>query len=57
MCLAATCQRFYEIGRPTPEARLSEALVISWAGDRLVCPGDYAQLDDMPPGMLTDHEV
>ncbi|KAG5635142.1 hypothetical protein H0H81_012293 [Sphagnurus paluster] len=54
--LAVTCQRSYEISRRHLERWVQQLFVVSWAGDRLICIGDYAQMDDLPPGMLTDEE-
>ncbi|KAG5635144.1 hypothetical protein H0H81_012295 [Sphagnurus paluster] len=54
--LAVTCQRCYEISRRHLEWWVQQLLVVSWAGDRLICLGDYAEMDDLPPGMLTDEE-
>ncbi|GLB44908.1 hypothetical protein LshimejAT787_1802450 [Lyophyllum shimeji] len=54
---AITCQRYYEIGRRHLEARLEDALIISWAGNRLICLGDNTTMDDLPERMLTDREV
>ncbi|KAG6824882.1 hypothetical protein H0H92_005521 [Tricholoma furcatifolium] len=52
-----TCQRYWEIGRRLLEKMIEHAAIVSWAGDRLGCFGDYAKLDDLPRGMLTDAEV
>lgn len=57
VCFLLTCQRYYEIGRRHVEARLEETFFYSWAGNRLICLGDYAELDDLPEGMLTDDEI
>ncbi|KAG5640873.1 hypothetical protein DXG03_006759 [Asterophora parasitica] len=57
ICLAATCQRLYEISRHHLEVFLDIAFTISWAGDRLICIGDWTEVDDdLPPGMLDDDE-
>ncbi|KAG5642241.1 hypothetical protein DXG03_003365 [Asterophora parasitica] len=56
LCFAATCQRHYEIGRRHIEALVSATFVNLWAGNRLICLGHYANMDDLPPGMLTDAE-
>ncbi|CAL1697004.1 unnamed protein product [Somion occarium] len=29
----------------------------SWAGGRLICVGDYARIEDLPPGVFTKEEV
>ncbi|KAG6806126.1 hypothetical protein H0H92_012587, partial [Tricholoma furcatifolium] len=52
-----TCQRYWEVGRRLLEKMIEHAAIVSWAGDRLGCFGDYAKLDDLPRGMLTDAEV
>ncbi|KAF8074660.1 hypothetical protein FPV67DRAFT_1777489 [Lyophyllum atratum] len=57
VCFMLTCQRYYEIGRPILEAHLEDILTYSWAGNRLICAGDYASVDDLPQGMLTEDEV
>ncbi|KAF8059622.1 hypothetical protein FPV67DRAFT_1674905 [Lyophyllum atratum] len=56
ICFVLTCQRYFEIGRPILEARLEELLTCSWAGNRLICIGDYAVANDFPEGMLTEDE-
>ncbi|KAF8077585.1 hypothetical protein FPV67DRAFT_1614578 [Lyophyllum atratum] len=56
VCFVLTCQRYFEIGRPILEARSEEILTYSWAGNRLICAGDYAMIDDLPEGMLTEYE-
>ncbi|KAG6876383.1 hypothetical protein C0992_013161 [Termitomyces sp. T32_za158] len=55
--LMVTCQRYWELGRHYLERLIEDFIVVSWAGDRLICLGDYARLDDLPRGMLTDPEV
>ncbi|KAF8055457.1 hypothetical protein FPV67DRAFT_1641770 [Lyophyllum atratum] len=56
ICFVLTCQRYFEICRPILEARLQELLACSWAGNRLICIGDYAVANDLPKGMLTEDE-
>ncbi|KAF8058653.1 hypothetical protein FPV67DRAFT_1785723 [Lyophyllum atratum] len=56
VCFVLTCQRYFEIGRPILEARFEEILNYSWAGNRLICAGDNADIDDLPEGMLTEDE-
>ncbi|KAF8058669.1 hypothetical protein FPV67DRAFT_1635535 [Lyophyllum atratum] len=56
ICFVFTCQRYFEIGRPILEARFEEIVTYSWAGNRLICAGDYAKIDDLPEGMLTEDE-
>ncbi|KAF5379455.1 hypothetical protein D9615_006554 [Tricholomella constricta] len=53
---SVTCQRFYDIGRRHLEVYVAGTFIDSWAGDRIICLGDYACMDDLPPGMLTDSE-
>ncbi|KAG5641808.1 hypothetical protein DXG03_004150 [Asterophora parasitica] len=53
---AATCQRYYEFGRSHIEMLVSATFIDSWAGNRIICPGDYASMYDLPSGMLTDAE-
>ncbi|KAF8058550.1 hypothetical protein FPV67DRAFT_1676125 [Lyophyllum atratum] len=57
VCFLLTCQRFFEIGRSTLAARFQDLLTYSWAGNRLICAGDYTQIDDLPEGMLTEDEA
>ncbi|KAG6887403.1 hypothetical protein C0992_012404 [Termitomyces sp. T32_za158] len=52
-----TCQRYWEFGRHYLERLIEDAISASWAGDRLICLGDYTKLDDLPQGMLTDSEM
>ncbi|KAJ7656631.1 hypothetical protein B0H17DRAFT_1098305 [Mycena rosella] len=30
---------------------------LSWAGDRVICVGDYQEGDDLPPGLLNEEET
>ncbi|KAF5379417.1 hypothetical protein D9615_006537 [Tricholomella constricta] len=53
---AVTCQRFYDIGRRHLEVYVAGTFIESWAGDRIICLGDYARMDDLPPGLLNDEE-
>ncbi|KAF5379397.1 hypothetical protein D9615_006659 [Tricholomella constricta] len=55
-CFAVTCQRCYDIGRRHLEAFVEGTFINSWAGNRLICIGDYASMDDLPPGMLANGE-
>ncbi|KAF7341919.1 hypothetical protein MSAN_02047800 [Mycena sanguinolenta] len=58
VCLSVTCQLLWEIGRQEIYARLASSVVKdSWAGDRIVCIGDYLRNDDIPEGLLTPEEV
>ncbi|KAF5374666.1 hypothetical protein D9615_009015 [Tricholomella constricta] len=56
-CFAMTCQRLYEVGRRHLETFIEMVFTISWAGDRLICFGDYANLEDLPRGILTPEEI
>ncbi|KAG5641810.1 hypothetical protein DXG03_004152 [Asterophora parasitica] len=53
---AATCQRYYDIGRSHIETFMSATFIDSWAGNRIICLGDYAYMNDLPSGMVTDAE-
>ncbi|KAG8982926.1 hypothetical protein FRB94_014690 [Tulasnella sp. JGI-2019a] len=55
ICLGLTCKRLLELGLDRIDQLLSMSAA-HWAGDRLICIGDYARNDDMPPGMLTEEE-
>ncbi|KAG6819440.1 hypothetical protein H0H93_011867, partial [Arthromyces matolae] len=57
VALMMTCQRLWNIGRPVLEKFIQNMFVISWAGDRLVVFGDYANLADLPAGMLNKSEM
>ncbi|KAG6901309.1 hypothetical protein C0995_013879 [Termitomyces sp. Mi166 len=53
-----TCQRHWDIGRRHLENLVKVFFVVtSWAGDRLICLSDHAELEDLPEGMLTECEV
>ncbi|KAJ7092940.1 hypothetical protein B0H15DRAFT_833021 [Mycena belliarum] len=57
ICLGLTCQTLWNIGRRRMEKEMQElATLLSWAGDRLICVGDYLEDGDMPPGLLTADE-
>lgn len=53
--LSVTCKSLRVIGRNRVNALLLP-VAGHWAGDRIICVGDYAQNDDMPPGLLTEDE-
>ncbi|KAG5653997.1 hypothetical protein H0H81_008579 [Sphagnurus paluster] len=57
LALAATCQRSYDVGRRYFERWLRTLFAPSWAGDRLICIGDYTCADDLPPSMLTGEDL
>ncbi|KDQ20995.1 hypothetical protein BOTBODRAFT_169670 [Botryobasidium botryosum FD-172 SS1] len=54
--LAHTNTTLLAIGQKRMSALCANRLA-HWAGDRLVCIGDYAENDDMPTGVLTDDEM
>ncbi|KAG8994353.1 hypothetical protein FRB94_012908 [Tulasnella sp. JGI-2019a] len=54
--LGLTCKHMLDLSLD----RINQLLPIftaPWAGDRLICIGDYADNDDMPPGALTREEM
>ncbi|KAG8989067.1 hypothetical protein FRB94_014691 [Tulasnella sp. JGI-2019a] len=55
ICVGLTCKRLLELGLDRVNQLLSMTAA-HWAGDRLICIGDYAKNHDMPPGVLTDEE-
>ena len=56
--LALTSRRCWLIGRPRMKAFILEhATSMSWAGDRIVCVGDYLDYTDIPEGVLTTEEL
>ncbi|KAG6807875.1 hypothetical protein H0H93_000893 [Arthromyces matolae] len=52
-----TCQRLWDIGRSVLADFIQNLFAISWAGDRLVVFGDYANIEDLPAGMLNKSEM
>ncbi|KAJ7196046.1 hypothetical protein GGX14DRAFT_673708, partial [Mycena pura] len=55
--LSATCQVLWEIGRGEMHRRVIElAGTYSWAGDRIICVGDYLRNDDIPASLLSAEE-
>ncbi|KAJ7629201.1 hypothetical protein DFH06DRAFT_1006316 [Mycena polygramma] len=59
ICLSATCQALWEIGRPNMHRLAVEvtANYYSWAGERILCVGDYLKNKDIPDGILTEDEL
>ncbi|KAJ7505855.1 hypothetical protein B0H11DRAFT_1708027 [Mycena galericulata] len=56
-CLSMTCQFLWEIGRQDIYRRVSiMAASYSWAGDRIICVGDYLSIEDLPANLLTPEE-
>ncbi|KAJ7196043.1 hypothetical protein GGX14DRAFT_673692 [Mycena pura] len=54
---SATCQVLWEIGRGEMHRRVVELTgAFSWAGDRIVCVGDYLRNDDIPASLLSAEE-
>lgn len=51
LSLAVTCKFLQAIGQDRVEA-LVNPFEGSWAGDRIICVGDYA--DSLPPGVVVD---
>jgi hypothetical protein len=55
LCFALSCYRFLEIGRRNLITRQKHiAPIAPWAGERIICVGDYAH--DYPEGFLTQQE-
>ncbi|KAJ7668774.1 hypothetical protein DFH06DRAFT_1126214 [Mycena polygramma] len=59
ICLSSTCQALWEIGRPNMHRLAVEvtANYYSWAGERILCVGDYLKNEDIPEGILTEDEL
>ena len=55
LLLSMTCQRLWELGR-RPTQKLIMDNSHSWAGDRIICVGDYVDVGDHPKGLLTEAE-
>ncbi|KAJ7436063.1 hypothetical protein B0H11DRAFT_1755280 [Mycena galericulata] len=56
--LGLTCQTLWNIGRMRLQEEVQEfADGLSWAGDRVICVGDYQEGDDLPPGLLSEEET
>ncbi|KAJ7648549.1 hypothetical protein B0H17DRAFT_1215555 [Mycena rosella] len=61
ICLSIACQFLWEIGRRQIYRRISAIVACLrvdywWAGDRIVCIGDYLWNEDIPEGLLTAEE-
>lgn len=60
VCLSITCQSLWNIGR-AEIYRLLEIRAVNWnfpwAGDRIICVGDYLRRDDLPDDVLSPEEV
>ncbi|TFY67945.1 hypothetical protein EVG20_g3746 [Dentipellis fragilis] len=56
--LALTARRYWNLARPhIKRAVVSFLKSYLWAGDRLICLGQYTELPDLPPGFIDDcHE-
>ncbi|KAJ7670190.1 hypothetical protein DFH06DRAFT_1180202 [Mycena polygramma] len=58
VCLSSTCQALWEIGRPHIYSLIvSAAAEYGWAGERILCAGDYLENADIPEGILTEEEM
>ncbi|TFY70223.1 hypothetical protein EVG20_g2777 [Dentipellis fragilis] len=55
---ALTSRRYWNLARPHIRRTIIGLFeYLSWAGDRIICIGDYTQLDDYPPALTaTDTE-
>ncbi|KAJ6488953.1 hypothetical protein C8R45DRAFT_1213555 [Mycena sanguinolenta] len=54
VCLSVTCQALWDVGRHEIYRRLGLLIAaVSWAGDRIICVGDYLENDDIPSHILT----
>ncbi|KAJ6488937.1 hypothetical protein C8R45DRAFT_1143212 [Mycena sanguinolenta] len=57
ICLSVTCQPLWEVGRREIYRRLMLLTQApSWAGDRIICVGEYLQNNDIPDHILTSEE-
>ncbi|KAJ7162913.1 hypothetical protein C8R46DRAFT_1101854 [Mycena filopes] len=57
VCLSVTCQTLWAIGSDYIYRHIAaRAALHSWAGDRVLCVGDYLLLEDIPDGLLTPQE-
>jgi len=54
-CLALTSKRCWLIGQPRMKTIILD-LAIQWAGDRIICIGDYLRRGDLPPNLLSKEE-
>ncbi|KAJ6488944.1 hypothetical protein C8R45DRAFT_249483 [Mycena sanguinolenta] len=58
ICLSVTCQALWEVGRREIYRRVALLIkAFSWAGDRIMCVGEYLQNDDIPSHILTAAET
>lgn len=55
ICLGLTCKRLLALGLDHNHG-LIVTFSAQWAGHRLICLGDYAQDDDLPPGVLSPED-
>ncbi|KAJ7119851.1 hypothetical protein C8R44DRAFT_878237 [Mycena epipterygia] len=57
VCLSMACQLLWEIGRGHLHRHIASiAASCCWAGDRIICIGDYLRNDDIPKNLLTPDE-
>jgi len=56
ICLAVTSAGFWEVGRRHLKALMLEKRC-SWAGDRIICLGDYCRPGHNPENVLTEEEI
>ncbi|KAJ7081579.1 hypothetical protein B0H15DRAFT_854182 [Mycena belliarum] len=57
VCLSMTCQVLWEVGRHELHRRLAlMAASYAWAGDRIICVGDYLENAELPENLLTLEE-
>ncbi|KAJ7152106.1 hypothetical protein C8R46DRAFT_1357695 [Mycena filopes] len=57
MCLSATCQVLWEVGRRNIYRHFAAlAASDSWAGDRIICVGAYLNVDEIPESLWTPEE-
>ncbi|KAJ7152071.1 hypothetical protein C8R46DRAFT_962375 [Mycena filopes] len=57
LCLSASCQVMWAVGRRNIYCRIAaEAARDSWAGDRIICVGDYLNKDDIPDSIWSPDE-
>ncbi|KAJ6488968.1 hypothetical protein C8R45DRAFT_993295, partial [Mycena sanguinolenta] len=59
VCLTVTCQPMWNIGRRRIYDSVATVVGFSWAGDRIVCLGDYLEEDEIPEHehLLTPEEA
>ncbi|KAJ7187802.1 hypothetical protein C8R46DRAFT_1052616 [Mycena filopes] len=57
LCFSVTCQMLWAIGRAHIYRHITaRAAPYSWAGDRVLCVGDYLENENIPDGLLTLEE-